>query len=180
MTIPNIITIARFLAVPGVVYALVHSQYFAAFLLFLAAGISDGIDGIIARHFNQRSELGAWLDPIADKSLLVAVYVTLGVLGVLPDWLVIAVVTRDALIVGAVLLATLMERPMAVAPIFVSKANTAAQIGLAVLVLAREAGMPVAGWLSGAMIVVTAGLTIVSAAAYLVVWLRHMNGDGRA
>ena len=179
MTIPNIITIARFLAVPGIVYALVHGHFLAAFCLFLAAGISDGIDGIIARHFDQRSELGAWLDPIADKSLLVAVYVTLGLLGLLPDWLVIGVVTRDLFIVGAVVLATLMGRPMTAAPIFVSKANTAAQISLAVLVLAAQSILPVAPWLLSATILVTAGLTIVSAAAYLVVWLRHMNDDGR-
>ena len=110
-----------------------------AFAGFLVAGISDGVDGFVARQFNQRSELGAYLDPMADKLLLVSVFVVLGFMGELPIWLVVAAASRDALIVGAVLLATIMGKPVAMKPLFVSKANTAVQIVLAAVVLAELA-----------------------------------------
>jgi cardiolipin synthase len=180
MTIPNIITIARFLAVPGIIYALSHGQMTFAFILFVAAGVSDGIDGFIARQFNQRSELGAWLDPIADKLLLVSVYIMLGITGNLPDWLVILVVSRDVLIVGAVILASVMDQPMEADPILVSKANTAAQILLVavrLLELAFEISLgPSAAILTAAVAV----LTILSAASYFRIWMRHMGMAGRS
>ena len=106
MTVANMITILRFLLVPAVVYWLLDGQWQLAFAGFLVAGISDGVDGFIARHFNQRSKLGAYLDPMADKLLLVSVFVVLGLMGELPLWLVIVAVSRDALIVCAVLLST--------------------------------------------------------------------------
>ena len=106
---------------------------------FLIAGISDGVDGFVARQFDQRSELGAYLDPMADKLLLVSVFVVLGYMGELPLWLVIAAVSRDALIVGAVLLSTIMGNPVAMKPLYVSKANTLIQIVLAAVVLAELA-----------------------------------------
>ena len=110
-----------------------------AFLLFLAAGISDAIDGFLAKHFHMKSELGAYLDPLADKALIVSIYVALGIAGVLPISLVILVVSRDIMIISAFLLAWLVGRPMPVRPLMVSKANTVAQILLAVLVLAEQA-----------------------------------------
>jgi cardiolipin synthase len=74
MTLPNFITVARFVMVPLIILAMIDGEMLAAFLLFMLAGISDGLDGFIARHFNQRSELGSWLDPVADKFLLVSVF----------------------------------------------------------------------------------------------------------
>ena len=124
---------------PGVVYALLTGRMDWAFAGFLVAGISDGVDGFIARHFNQRSKLGAYLDPMADKLLLVSVFVVLGFMGELPLWLVIAAVSRDALIVCAVLLSTVMGNPVEMKPLMVSKANTAVQIVLAAVVLAELA-----------------------------------------
>lgn len=180
MTIPNIITILRFLLVPAVVYAMMTGEIGWAFAGFIVAGISDGVDGFIARQFNQRTELGAYLDPIADKLLLVSVFVVLGHMGELPLWLVIAVVSRDALIVGAVLLSYVMGRPVLVKPLFVSKANTTAQILLAGLVLGELSFATAIDNLRDALIVLAGLLTIASAAAYLVAWLRHMNGDGES
>lgn len=175
MTLPNYITFARFLCVPAIIYAMIHGYFATAFFVFLIAGLSDAVDGAIARHFNQKSELGAWLDPVADKLLLVSVFIVLGILGTIPDWLVIIVVSRDALIVGAVVLSSLMGHPLAAAPIFVSKANTAAQIVLAVFALASLAfDIPMAG-LMFVMLVITAGLTLASAASYFVMWVNHMN-----
>jgi cardiolipin synthase len=176
MTLPNFITVARFVMVPLIILAMIDGEMLAAFLLFMLAGISDGLDGFIARHFNQRSELGSWLDPVADKFLLVSVFIMLGWLGELPSWLVIFAVSRDALIVGAVVLSSLLDNPVEMRPLLVSKANTMFQIVLLILVLADLAGLAQLDSVVGWMIYAVAGLTIASASAYLVTWLRHMAG----
>jgi cardiolipin synthase len=179
LTVANLITILRLLLVPLVVLALLKDRVDLALAGFLVAGISDGVDGFVARHFNQRSELGAYLDPMADKLLLVSVFVVLGLMGELPLWLVIAAVSRDALIVGAVLLSTIMGLPVAMKPIYVSKANTAVQIVLAAIVLAELAFGAGFSVIRQALILLSGVLTVASAAAYLVTWLRHMNSDGK-
>ncbi len=172
--IPNLITLARILLVPLTVWLIISEAYGAAFLAFVVAGASDGIDGFLARHFNWRTELGAYLDPLADKSLLVSVYVTLGFLKEVPAWLVITIVSRDVLIIGAVLLSRLMHKPLRMAPLMVSKVNTLAQIVFVVAVLGVAAiGEPLDMVVSYAGIPV-ALLTVASGAAYLVAWLRHM------
>lgn len=173
------ITIGRFVLTPVVIYALLTGQYGLAFSAFVIAGLSDGVDGFIARHFNQRSELGAWLDPIADKLLLVSVFVVLGYLGKLPAWLVLAAVARDVLIIAGVGLAAALGRSLEIRPLLVSKINTAAQILLAATVLGALAfdlslGLPLTMLIYASLL-----LTIASAAAYLVAWLRHMNGNGK-
>lgn len=180
VTVANMITILRLLLVPVVIYALVTGHMGLAFAGFVIAGLSDGVDGFIARNFNQRSELGAYLDPMADKLLLVSVFVMLGLMGELPAWLVIAVVSRDALIVTAVMLSTIMGNPVAMKPLMVSKANTAAQIILAGFVLAELAFQLDFEQARHALIILTGLLTIASAAAYLVAWLRHMSGYGES
>lgn len=176
MTVPNVITIMRFLLVPAVIWTLLSGEMAWAFAFFLIAGISDGVDGFIARHFNQQSKLGAYLDPVADKLLLVSVFVVLGLMGELPLWLVILAVSRDALIVVAVMLSSLMGHPVTVRPLFVSKANTAVQIILAALVLAELAFQTDFGPSRPVLVIVSGLLTAGSAAAYLVAWLKHMAG----
>lgn len=178
MTVANMITMLRFILVPGVVFALLTGRTEWAFAGFVVAGVSDGVDGFVARHFNQRTELGAYLDPMADKLLLVSVFVVFGFMGELPLWLVIAAVTRDALIICAVLLSTVMGNPVEMRPLFVSKANTAVQIVLAALVLAELAFGPLPGLLREGLVYVCGLLTVASAAAYLVAWSRHMKGYG--
>lgn len=175
MTLPNIITIGRFLAVPAVLYAMMSGAMGLALVLFLLAGLSDAVDGIIARRFDQGSALGARLDPLADKLLLVSVYIVLCALGHLPVWLIVLVVLRDVMILAAVAVAARTGRPIKIAPLFVSKANTAVLIMLALLVLAELAFAADAGMLRAAMIVLAAGLTVLSGAAYLVIWTRHMT-----
>lgn len=178
MTVPNFITLLRFLMVPAVVYALLLGEMLPAFVIFVVAGISDGIDGFVARHYNQQSELGAYLDPIADKLLLVTVFIMLAILDFLPQWLVVLVVSRDVLIIMAVLLSSVMAQPVDMNPIFISKANTAVQIALASVVLAELAFNTGFGGLRILLIYVVAVLTVLSAAAYLRLWINHMaNGD---
>ena len=179
MTAANMITVLRFLLVPAVVYCLLTVQWQLAFAGFVVAGVSDAVDGFVARHFNQRSKLGAYLDPMADKLLLVSVFVMLGYMGELPLWLVIAAVSRDALIVCAVVLSTVMGNPVEVKPLMVSKANTAFQIILAGVVLAELAFQTDFGPVRPTLIILSGLLTVASAGAYLVPWLKHMSGYGR-
>ncbi len=178
VTIPNIITIMRFVLVPAVVYAMLSGEWQWAFAGFVIAGVSDAVDGFIARQFNQRSKLGAYLDPMADKLLLVSVFIVLGIIGQLPLWLVVAVVSRDALIVCAVVLSTVMAQPVAMKPLMVSKANTTAQIALVAVTLAEMAFASNFGATRGTLIILSGLLTVASGAAYLVGWLRHMSGHG--
>ena len=174
MTIPNIITIGRLIIVPLLIVMIGQGRWMVAFLLFLIAGISDAVDGFIARRFDMRSELGAYIDPLADKALLISIYVSLAVADVLPGWLAIIVVSRDVMILGAFLVSSVMGRPVTIKPLLVSKLNTAAQIAFAALVLGVKAFELQLDRLVFAAILVVAALTIVSAAAYLGRWMRHM------
>jgi cardiolipin synthase len=176
VTIPNFITIARLLSVPLIVWLMIADRYMEAMLLFVAAGISDAADGFIAKRFGATSELGAYLDPLADKALLVSVFVTLGLKGALPPWLIILAVSRDILIIGGIILSYILGNPMEVKPLLVSKANTAAQIVLIALVLGDQSGANVVQPLLVGTVITVAGLTVASAAAYLVEWVRHMAG----
>lgn len=178
MNLPNIITVLRIFAVPVAVWLILGGYYDWAFWIFLAAGASDGVDGYLARAWDQRTELGAYLDAVADKALLVTIYVTLAIAGLIPIWLTIAVVSRDLMIVGAVILSWLLGHPVTIRPLMISKVNTVAQIAFAALALATAgfglAMMEVLELLGFA----TGILTVMSAVAYLAAWMRHMAGAG--
>jgi cardiolipin synthase (CMP-forming) len=178
LSIPNLITLGRILLVPVVVWAITSGEMGIAFSLFLVAGISDAIDGFLAKRFHMTSELGAYLDPLADKALIVSIYISLGVAGGLPIFLVILVVSRDIMIISAFMLAWLVGKPMPVKPLVVSKVNTVAQILLATLVLAEQAMGFDAAILSKLMMALVAILTLLSIAFYLAEWVRHMNSFG--
>ncbi|WP_137180258.1 CDP-alcohol phosphatidyltransferase family protein [Roseomonas sp. AR75] len=166
-TLPNAITFARLCAVPATIWLVLQHRLDLAFWMFLAAGISDGVDGWLARVRNARSRLGAILDPLADKALLVSIYVTLAAIGVLPDWLAILVVFRDLVIVGGVIVLYLAGQPPAIQPILLSKANTALQIGLAALAL-MVAGFGLPGEkLVAALVWLVAASTFASGAVYV-------------
>jgi cardiolipin synthase len=176
MSLPNLITLARLLAVPLVVWLILDGAMGAAFAVFVLAGISDGIDGWIAKRWEQRTELGALLDPIADKTLLVALYVTLGIAGHLPNSLVILVVFRDLLIVGGFLLLQMMGQSVRSRPLLVSKLNTGLQI-LLVATLLAQLGLGLAiDWGVKLLIYAVAATTVLSGAAYLVRWGRALAG----
>ena len=175
LSIPNLITLARILLVPVVVWAITSGAMKTAFLLFLAAGVSDAVDGFLAKRFGMQTELGAYLDPLADKAMIVSIYVALGFVNVIPRWLVILVVSRDIMIVSAVMLSWLVGRPVAIKSLAISKANTVAQIVLALLALASQAfAFDAEPILTFTMALVTV-LTLLSIAFYLAAWVRHMN-----
>ncbi|MFD1332743.1 CDP-alcohol phosphatidyltransferase family protein [Methylopila musalis] len=176
MNLPNLLTIGRLFAVPLVVWLIATGQLLTAFWVFAIAGLTDAIDGAIARAFNQRTELGAYLDPLADKALLVAIFVTLAIQSDIPRGLAIAVVFRDIVIVGAVILCWVIERPLAIEPLKVSKANTAAQIVFAGTVLGAAGFQLDLGGVERIGAYVVGGLTLLSAAAYVHAFARHVSG----
>ena len=172
--LPNIITVFRLFLVPIIIWLIIANEMLGAFIVFLTAGLTDALDGFLARRFVWRTELGAYLDPIADKALLMSVYAMLGFFGHIPAWLVILVISRDILIIGGILLSWLLGRTLAVHPHMISKVNTMVQIGLALLVLA-EGGLQL-GWtvLIQTMIWTAGFTTIISAGVYILIWLRRM------
>jgi cardiolipin synthase len=175
LSIPNLITLARIILVPVVVWLIASGQLRLAFLLFVAAAVSDAVDGFLAKRFGMKTELGAYLDPLADKVLIVSIYVTLGITGVIPLWIVLLVVSRDFMIVGAIILSWVIIRPMKIRPHMVSKVNTGVQIVFACLVLASYGyGFDTEPLLTLVMVLV-AVLTLVSVGLYLAEWVRHMN-----
>ena len=172
--IPNVLTVLRLLMVPLIVVLMIEQQMMWAFILFVIAGITDGVDGFLAKRFDWVTELGAWLDPAADKALLVSIYVTLGIFGVIPAWLVILVVSRDVLIVGGIMLSWMMEQPVRMKPLTISKINTTAQILLAAVILADLGFHLGLGKVTNILILIVATSTILSSVAYLKEWFEHM------
>ena len=179
LNLPNIITLARLILVPVIVWLMLAGYTRTAFLAFLVAGVSDAADGFLAKRLNMETELGAYLDPLADKMLIVCIFVTLGIENQLPAWIVIAVVTRDVLIVMAVVLSSVLGQPVKIKPLAISKANTTAQILLAGLVLMDEGYNLKLDTPRTVLIWVTAILTTGSLASYLGSWLRHMSEAGK-
>jgi cardiolipin synthase (CMP-forming) len=175
VSIPNLITLARVLLVPIVVWAIASGAMLTAFVLFLTAGISDALDGFLAKRFHMTTVLGAYLDPLADKALIVSIYVTLGVNFLIPRWLVILVVSRDIMIVGAVMLSWLVGSPIKVKPLLVSKLNTVAQIVFACALLGSLSFGIDAPLVHNVLMSFVAALTLLSIAAYVAEWVRHMN-----
>jgi cardiolipin synthase (CMP-forming) len=176
LSIPNLITLARILLVPIVVWAIATpGTMWIAFLLFLAAGVSDAIDGFLAKRFAMTTVLGAYLDPLADKALIVSIYLTLGINNLIPRWLVILVVSRDILIVGGIMLAWVIGNPLKIKPLLVSKLNTVAQILFACVVLGSLGFNYDWPTLTLILMGLVAVLTLLSVAAYVAEWVRHMN-----
>jgi cardiolipin synthase (CMP-forming) len=175
LSIPNLITLARILAVPVILWAITSGEMRIAFALFLAAGLSDLIDGFLAKRFGMATELGAYLDPLADKAMIISIYVALGIVEAIPRWLVILVVSRDIMIVSAVILSWVVDRPVKLKPLTVSKLNTVAQIVYATVVLAALTF----GWeivlVKDMLMGLVAALTLLSVAFYVAEWVRHMN-----
>jgi len=177
VNIPNAITIGRIVLVPIIVYLIISGSFLPAFWLFIIAGISDGIDGFIAKRFHMQTELGAYLDPVADKALLVSIFVTLGVGKELPVALVLLVVSRDILIIGAVLISWLLDRRVEMAPLMVSKVNTTLQIILAGAVLANHGFDLHVQSVVYTLIVAVSIFTVWSGTSYMIGWVGHMTNQ---
>lgn len=173
--LPNALSLARLGCAPAMVWAIVTREHEAAFWIFLSAGISDALDGFLAKRFGLTSVLGAYLDPIADKALLVTTYVVLAAYGWLPVWLVALVVFRDVVIVGGALLVRIVTHTLQMQPLMISKVNTVAQIALAAWVLTGLAFGFQEALVSRAAIYLVATTTVLSGGAYVVTWWRRVG-----
>lgn len=168
--IPNLITGLRILLVAPFLWALLEERYGTALLLFVIAGVSDALDGFLAKYFGWTSELGGLLDPIADKLLLIGAILALGWLNELPGWLVALVILRDLLIVcGAISYHMLIER-LEAAPLMISKLNTLLQLMLVCAVIVHYGMIPLPEILLTGLIALTAITTVWSGSAYVRQW----------
>ena len=175
VNLPNLLSLLRLCLVPVIIVMISSHAWLSAFAVFVVAGITDAVDGFIAKRFNQRTELGAYLDPLADKALLVSIYITLAIVTVIPVWLAVLVVARDIMILGAIILSLLLNNPMTIEPLKISKANTFAQIAFAAMMLGTLAFNVNSPLIYNGMTILVAILTIGSMGAYLSLWLKHMT-----
>lgn len=182
MNVPNAISFARICAVPVVVWLILNENMTAAFWVVLVAAVSDAVDGIIAKRFELTTVLGGYLDPLADKALLVSSYIALGHQGFLPVWLVILVVFRDALILVGAYLFHALTQALDMSPLMISKVNTVAQLVLAITVIGSEGLRLNAAVFVEILILIVAASTFASGVAYVSVWTRkaYMFENGRA
>jgi cardiolipin synthase len=176
MTLPNFITTIRIILAPVFVIYLINDRFLPALIVFLMCAVSDGLDGMLARVLNQRSKLGAYLDPIADKLLLVAAFVTLSVRGHLPAWLTVLVFSRDIMILLGVIVLSLNRMEFIVKPSPVSKVTTWLQFITIVAVLS-QGYLPQFAQFYLYIFYLTALLTISSGLHYMYYWFRMM-GEG--
>ena len=165
MTIPNLITILRVLLVPIFIIYIINDRMLGSLIIFVIASISDALDGFIARVFHKKSDLGAYLDPLADKILLIAAYITLAILKMIPSWLAVLVISRDVIILLGVMVLYLNRHPVKVHPSLLSKSTTCLQIATILMILLNgylniEPFQIYAFWL-------TAGFTIASGLQYI-------------
>ncbi len=168
--LPTGITLARMVAVPVMVYLIIDDRLAAAFWIFVLAGVSDALDGYLAKRLDAASNIGAYLDPLADKALLVAAFLTLGHMEHIPLWLVILIVFRDVVIVGGAILYHTLTQALKMEPLFISKLNTAAQIIFVGLVLAKLGVGITATAITEIGAYIVALTTVASGGAYVWKW----------
>lgn len=173
MTIPNMLTALRIVLVPALITFLLDGNFRAALTVFLVAGVSDALDGFIARRFNQQSRLGSFLDPLADKLLVVTSSLVLAAIGQLPWWLALVIVGRDLVIVAGAVAYYGRTGTLEMDPSIASKTNTFVQISLILVVLAHGAGMEFLGVVLKPLFVLALAMALVSGGDYMVVWGRR-------
>ncbi len=178
VTLPNLLTCLRIVAAPVAALCILWGNLGVALILFVAASLTDGLDGLLARLLHQKSRLGAFLDPLADKSLLLGCYVALAVVGRVPAWLTATIVVRDVLIVSAVYLIYRRIGRFTMAPSLPGKLTTFLQ-------MATVAALLVEGWMAPAtpfplfpLYLTTALATVVSGVHYITVGMYLAEGGG--
>ncbi len=174
MNLPNILTLIRVLLIPVFVIFIINKLFGWAFFTFAVAGITDGIDGLMARITHQRTELGAYLDPIADKLLLFSAFISLAIIEMVPSWLVVIILTRDVIILVGFLVMLLISYHPKINPSLLSKATTVFQIVTILLVL-MAGYSPAFKLLSTIAIYGTGVMTILSGSHYIYIGTRILN-----
>ena len=181
MNIPNFLTVLRIVLVPIIVILLIQGQFTKALVCFIIAGLTDGLDGMLARVLNQTTVVGAYLDPLADKVLVISMYATLAIIGVIPGWLAVIVISRDFIILGGILVLTHMSVNIEIKPSYVSKINTMLQLATIFVALLLKVGGAEKHFREVFVFVcwLTAIFTIISGGDYLVKGMKLINrGDG--
>lgn len=179
VNLPNILTVTRILLTPLLVIFILREMFGFALILYAIAAVSDGLDGLLARYFDQRTELGAYLDPIADKLMMTASYVSLAALEIIPPWLAVIVISRDLLIALGFAVFALSHKHVDVKPSRVGKWTTAIQFTLIIMVLANIQ-LPVFMTAIGIFHWTTAVLTTVSGMHYVYVGLNVIQEESGA
>lgn len=168
--LPNVITVARALLVVPLVCALLGQQFEMALLLFAVAGFTDGLDGFLARRYGWYTEFGAFLDPLADKILLVSTFLCLTILGVFPIWFTALVIARDIIIFSGAVAYRILIGPFSAHPNWLGKLCTFAQIGLGVITVFQLAFIPISEQLQELLIAIVVVLCIISGGQYVIEW----------
>ncbi len=176
ITIPNLITALRIILAPIFIIYLINENLAAALVIFVIAGVSDGADGMVARLFNQKSRLGSYLDPLADKLLLVASFVVLGWKKFVPVWLTVLVISRDVMILLGVLIVFLTRHSFTANPSILSKLTTCLQLLTVFVVLARDL-LPSVVHLLTPLFWITGLFTVVSGLHYMHYWFGIMSEE---
>ena len=172
--IPNIITVLRMFAILPICWLLWQDAFVPAIYWLILAGLSDALDGFLARRYGWTSRLGAMLDPLADKLFIVSIMLLFGVKGYLPEWLVILALGRDLVIVGGAVLYRYITGTLEMRPLFISKLNTAFQILLLLMMLLHVGFYPLSiGFISGLQALVTV-TTVLSGLAYVYWWTYYV------
>ena len=176
--IPNLITVGRILLVPPIAWAMIQQYFLLALILFFVAGVSDAADGFLAKYYGWTSRLGALLDPLADKFLLVTAYASLAWVGLLPLWLLMLVVVRDVVIVSGATVYNFHIQRLEAEPTLISKLNTLLQILLVLLVIIHQAtGWGERDWIE--ILVYAVAVTVVwSGIDYVITWSRRARSAG--
>ncbi|HEX9443652.1 MAG TPA: CDP-alcohol phosphatidyltransferase family protein [Candidatus Binatia bacterium] len=178
LNLPNFLTLVRILAIPFFLVLLASHLYLDALFVFILGGATDALDGFVARRTNQKTSLGAALDPVADKLLLMSSFIMLGLMGGIPLWLIVLVVSRDAVILfGYAAIYFLVEERLEVVPTTMGKLSTVLQLFTVGVVLALLAGIPfLSPWMDDLLFYLTAAATVVSGVQYLyrgLLWLQE-------
>jgi cardiolipin synthase len=177
MNVPNLLTILRILAIPVFVICLLYGRLVMALLVFVGAGITDGLDGLIARVYRQRTPMGEYLDPIADKLLLTSAFIALAVMRIIPGWLTVIVIARDVIIVLGIVILLLTSHRVEIKPLFISKTATCFQIATIVWALLAPYSLFMRGVLPY-VIWVTAILTCITGFQYIYIGTKYLNEQG--
>ncbi|MES9966758.1 MAG: CDP-alcohol phosphatidyltransferase family protein [Sedimenticola sp.] len=177
--IPNLISVLRIFLTLPVVWMLLERQFDIALVLFFVAGVSDGLDGYLAKHYGWTSRLGGLLDPLADKVLLVSSFLSLAVVGMIPVWLVMLVILRDLVIVTGALVYNFRVEELEAEPSMISKVNTVAQIVLVLSVVLDEGLMGLPDLYILVMIWAVAVTTVASGVNYVWVWSHRAAQQGQ-
>ena len=175
MNLPNILTLLRIILVPVIVIFLIQESYAKALLVFVIAGLTDALDGALARLLNKQTELGSFLDPLADKILLSTSFISLAIFTLIPGWLTVIVISRDFIILLGILILSMMSITYEIKPIFVSKVTTALQIATVFFaLLLKSFTVEMNNWLD-LLFWLTAFFTILSVVIYIVKGIKFLN-----